>query len=209
MPSICSCVPWPSVHLLWRNAYSSLLPIFKLDCLFDIVLNEFFIYFGYQPLVRVYGLQIFSPISWVAFSSYWLFSLLYRSYLTWWSWLPFLTGLREGQKNESTLIHSKMLMIWLNGYDVEKTRLEFWWQRFEKEECGQPSEKDVCCRDTLNIQVNEIIYSVDASQSLSQPAQCLLNGPEQWGDYVCAQQCKHPLTKADLGLIAAQGLIRQ
>ena len=34
MLSIFSCVYWPSVYLLWRNVSLSLLPIFRLGCLF-------------------------------------------------------------------------------------------------------------------------------------------------------------------------------
>ena len=44
-----SCACWPSVCLLWRNIYLSLLPIFWLGCFgffFFIELYELFMYFG-------------------------------------------------------------------------------------------------------------------------------------------------------------------
>ena len=43
-----SCACWPSVCLLWKCVYSAFLPVFKLGCLFFVVVDlyEFFIYFG-------------------------------------------------------------------------------------------------------------------------------------------------------------------
>ena len=37
--SIFSCAFWPSVYLLWRNVYLSLLPIFRLGFLFFLILS--------------------------------------------------------------------------------------------------------------------------------------------------------------------------
>ena len=37
--SIFSCNCWPSACLLWKNVYSDLLPIFKLDCFFFFLLS--------------------------------------------------------------------------------------------------------------------------------------------------------------------------
>ena len=58
-----SCTCWPSVGLLWKNVYSDVLPIFKVDCLvfcywFAWVLCVFWILAHYH----IYDLQIFSPI---------------------------------------------------------------------------------------------------------------------------------------------------
>ena len=45
--NIFSCDCWPTVHLLWKNAYSGPLSIFNhVVCVFDIELYEFFVYFG-------------------------------------------------------------------------------------------------------------------------------------------------------------------
>ena len=45
MWNIFSCACWPFVYLLWRDVYSSPLPIFKSSCLlFVIELQEYFIY---------------------------------------------------------------------------------------------------------------------------------------------------------------------
>ena len=38
---------WPSVYLLWKNAYSGLLPIFKLGCLFILSCMSSLYIFGY------------------------------------------------------------------------------------------------------------------------------------------------------------------
>ena len=47
MLGIFSCVYWPSVCLLWRDVYLSLLPIFDwVVCFSDIELYELLIYFG-------------------------------------------------------------------------------------------------------------------------------------------------------------------
>ena len=47
MLTIFSCVYWPSVCLLWRNACLGLLPMFDWAvCFPDIELHELLIYFG-------------------------------------------------------------------------------------------------------------------------------------------------------------------
>ena len=58
--------------LLWKNVYSSLLPIFQLDFFFifyffDTALYERFVYFGYFGSCQLLHLQIFSPILKVVF----------------------------------------------------------------------------------------------------------------------------------------------
>ena len=50
--SIFSCACWPSVGLLWRNAYLGLLPFCGLGCLFsDVALSEVFVYLGNEASV--------------------------------------------------------------------------------------------------------------------------------------------------------------
>ena len=53
MLSIFLCACWPSVFILWRNAYLDHLPIFWLGYLFifNIALYQLFVYFGYESLV--------------------------------------------------------------------------------------------------------------------------------------------------------------
>jgi hypothetical protein len=36
---------WPFEYILWRKMYSNLLSRFKLDCLFIVELNDFFMYY--------------------------------------------------------------------------------------------------------------------------------------------------------------------
>ena len=56
MLSIFLCACWPSACLLWKNVYSDLLSIFKLNCIiFTIELYEFLIYFGYNAFSHSVG----------------------------------------------------------------------------------------------------------------------------------------------------------
>lgn len=69
MLSMFSWACWPLVYLLWRNVYSSPLPIFKSDyliyCCGDVgVLYVFWILTPYQ----ICNLQIFSSVLYIAFS---------------------------------------------------------------------------------------------------------------------------------------------
>ena len=61
MLSIFSCVCWPSVCLLWKNVYSSLLSIFKLSCLFSLILSCMSSWYILTPY-QIYHLQISSLI---------------------------------------------------------------------------------------------------------------------------------------------------
>ena len=63
MLSIFSCACWPSVWLFWKNVYSGPLPIFLTEFLFDIQLYEFFIYFGYEPLITHIICKYLLPLS--------------------------------------------------------------------------------------------------------------------------------------------------
>ena len=73
--NIFSCAYLPSIDILWRNAYSSPLPIKKIffNCWVIRVLCIFRILILYQ----IYDLPIFSPILWVA--------LWCTKRLFWWS----------------------------------------------------------------------------------------------------------------------------
>ena len=64
MLSMFSCAYWPSICLLWRNVYLSLLPLFDWIVWFYVFeLYEFLVYFGdFQNI-----LQRFSPVLWVVF----------------------------------------------------------------------------------------------------------------------------------------------
>ena len=51
------------VHLLWRNVYLGLLPIFQLGCLFFVIeLYELFIYFGNEALMDHIICKYFLPV---------------------------------------------------------------------------------------------------------------------------------------------------
>ena len=66
MLSTFSCTFWPSVCLLWKNIYSSSLPIFNgVVCLFAIELSYLYI-LDIAPY-QIYDLQIFSSIPQVIF----------------------------------------------------------------------------------------------------------------------------------------------
>ena len=70
------------VYLLWRNVYSYLLPIFKLDYLFFIVFFNVFILrvlciFCMQAFCQICVLQIFFPGLWLVLSVFCLFVCLF------------------------------------------------------------------------------------------------------------------------------------
>ena len=61
-------VGWLSVCLLWQNVYSDPQPIFnQIAWFFAFVLYEFFVYFGYLPLIRYMICKYFLPFSRVPF----------------------------------------------------------------------------------------------------------------------------------------------
>ena len=63
MLNIFSCICWPAVCVLWKNVYSDILPLFKLDYLFFCywVIWVFYISWLLAPF-QIYDLQWFSPI---------------------------------------------------------------------------------------------------------------------------------------------------
>ena len=66
--NICSFACWPSVCLLWRNAYLGHLPIFLWGCLFYYCDVSRAVYkFGKLIPFQSHHLQIFSPKLWIAF----------------------------------------------------------------------------------------------------------------------------------------------
>ena len=74
MLSILSCVFWPSLCLLWRNAYLGLLPICGLGCLFfDIELHKLFVYFGVESLASCHFFLFPCACINIIFQSTWSF----------------------------------------------------------------------------------------------------------------------------------------
>ena len=72
---------WPFVCLLWRNVYSSPLPIFKSGRLFFCGWAVRVLYiFCLLDFYQMYDWQIFSPIPWVAFSLCWSCALVRRRF---------------------------------------------------------------------------------------------------------------------------------
>ena len=61
------CACWPSVYLLWKNAYSGSLPISNWVVWSFLILNELFIYFRYQPLIRYILCKYLLPFSTLSF----------------------------------------------------------------------------------------------------------------------------------------------
>ena len=87
MLSIFSHVCWPSESLLWKNAYQLPCPFLnRIVCflLWDIMSSLYIL--DINPY-KVYDLQIFSPIWYVAFSFCWWFSLLCKNLKTIYFWL--------------------------------------------------------------------------------------------------------------------------
>lgn len=62
MLSTVSCADWPFVYLLWRNVYSSFLPIFKLGGWFMVLSCKSSLYILDINFLSHIGSQIFSPI---------------------------------------------------------------------------------------------------------------------------------------------------
>ena len=62
MLSIFSCAYWPFVYPLWRNVYSSPLPIFELSCLFFWLLNfrNSLYILDINPMSYIWFVNIFS-----------------------------------------------------------------------------------------------------------------------------------------------------
>ena len=61
MLSIFSCVPWPSIHLLWKNVYSGPPPIFKIRSFVFLMLNVWVLYIFWILIpYQIYCLQISS-----------------------------------------------------------------------------------------------------------------------------------------------------
>ena len=59
MLSICSCVSWPSVCLLWKNICSFFLTIFDWVICFDLELHELFVILKINPLFIALFANIF------------------------------------------------------------------------------------------------------------------------------------------------------
>ena len=62
-----SCTCWLFICLLWKKCLFKSSAHF-LNQIFKTELYAFLIHFGYEPLIRLYGLQIFCPILWVIIS---------------------------------------------------------------------------------------------------------------------------------------------
>ena len=111
MLNIFSCAFWPSVCLLWRNVYLSLLPIFWLGCLFFWywVVWAVFIFWILTPR-QLHHVQIFSPILQIVFSFCWRFPLLLsliRSHLFIFAFISFDLGDR-----------AKKILLWFMSKNV-------------------------------------------------------------------------------------------
>ena len=78
--SIFSCACWPSVHLLERNVYSGLLPIFWLGFgFFTVELYKLFVYFRDQALVSCIFWNYFLPFCKLSFCFLFWFPLLCKN----------------------------------------------------------------------------------------------------------------------------------
>ena len=77
------CTWRPSVYLRWQNRYLEL-PTKKLDCWCFLLLSYMnFNIFWMLAFYQIYKLQMFNRIRQIAFSFYWWFTWLYRSFLVW------------------------------------------------------------------------------------------------------------------------------
>ena len=73
MLSIFSCVFWTSICLLCRNIYLNLLPIFRLNCFFDIEVHKLFI-------LEINPLSVASFANILSYSVSWLLVLITVSF---------------------------------------------------------------------------------------------------------------------------------